>query len=71
MLFTITYDPELMGMSIAKKDRYTIPPAYEQVYRTGCVYKFVTDAYDVQEACRKFWSRYNFECKLNENEKER
>lgn len=60
MYFAITYDPELMGLSIAKKDKETIPPVYEQVYMAGGVYKLVTDAYDVEEACKKFWGRYQF-----------
>ena len=58
MLFTVTYDPLLCGFSIAKKDKETIPPVYEQVYKTGEVFKMVTGAYNIEEACKKFWRKY-------------
>lgn len=60
MYFTVTYDPLLQGLSIAKRDKETIPPVYEQIYIAGGVYKLVTDAYNVEEACKKFWGRYQF-----------
>lgn len=60
MLFTITYDEELCGLSIAKKDKETIPPVYEQIYRAGGLYKLVTDAYSVENACERFWGKYHF-----------
>jgi hypothetical protein len=66
MLFKVTYDPVLCGFSIAKKDKETIPPVYEQVYKTGGMFKMVTDAENVEDASIKFWTRYYYDKSLTE-----
>lgn len=61
MLFTITYDEELCGLSVAKKDREAIPPVREDViFVTSQLKK--DDAPTRLQTCRSFGMVRNIFC---------